>query len=107
MNYKDFLFCISDAIKVQPNNDAKLNPFNADWNTGYFESCSPVTDGKTAVEFYFKIMYLSFKALYIVFVQVVVLVDYTDVLVITFSHVAFQVQPKHYEQRSEWLMVFV
>jgi len=33
------------AISVQPVNDAKLNPFNADWSTEYFKSCDPIQDG--------------------------------------------------------------
>ncbi|CAF0904942.1 unnamed protein product [Rotaria sordida] len=39
------LSSITNAITAQPGTDAKLNPFNTDWSTKYFESCSPIKDG--------------------------------------------------------------
>ncbi|CAF0970794.1 unnamed protein product [Rotaria sordida] len=38
------LSSITNAITAQPGTDAKLNPFNTDWSTKYFESCSPIKD---------------------------------------------------------------
>ncbi|CAF3285601.1 unnamed protein product [Rotaria socialis] len=36
---------LSNAITAQPVADSKLNPFNTEWKTEFFESCNPITDG--------------------------------------------------------------
>ncbi len=41
-----WIFCNSDAITIQPTNDGKLNPFNADWSNDFFKSVSDVKEGK-------------------------------------------------------------
>jgi hypothetical protein len=99
-------FCTSNAITVQPGTDDKLNPFNTEWHTAYFDSCSPITDGDCS-SFYLKIISIKFQVLYIVVADAFVRVDCTDALVRIFSRVVFRAQRKHYEQKSEWLMAFM
>ncbi len=82
-NERQCIFACS-AITVQPANDPKLNPFNADWGTEYFKSCDPVSDGDFD-NVHFEIVCILFQVFCIVYAHLAVRVDYTDVLASTFA----------------------